>query len=54
MRALNAGQPQKRSLSDIVVITNNLRVIRNARRFYYALNHVVKVQCRIFGVALLT
>ncbi|EHZ2848887.1 DUF3265 domain-containing protein [Vibrio vulnificus] len=36
------------------MLTNNLRVIRNARRFYYALNKVFKVQCWTFGVALLT
>ncbi|MCS0347591.1 DUF3265 domain-containing protein [Vibrio diabolicus] len=35
-------------------LTNNLRVIRNAWRFYYALSHVFRVQCCSFGVALLT
>ncbi|EHY0994015.1 DUF3265 domain-containing protein [Vibrio vulnificus] len=35
-------------------LTSNLRVIRNALHFYYALSHVVMVQCRHVGVALLT
>ncbi|MBE3701085.1 DUF3265 domain-containing protein [Vibrio parahaemolyticus] len=35
-------------------ITNFLRVIRNARHFYYALRLVFKVVCGSFGIALLT
>ncbi|OUD43195.1 hypothetical protein BS624_23430, partial [Vibrio parahaemolyticus] len=36
------------------VITNCLRVIRNAWYFYYALILVVKVVCGSSGIALLT
>ncbi|EHH1173996.1 TPA: DUF3265 domain-containing protein [Vibrio parahaemolyticus] len=36
------------------LITNNLRVIRNARQFYYAFSYVIMAQCRSVGVALLT
>ncbi|NMS29991.1 DUF3265 domain-containing protein, partial [Vibrio parahaemolyticus] len=35
-------------------ITNNLRVIRHAWHFYYALVLVVKAVCGSFGIALLT
>ncbi|NOH67111.1 DUF3265 domain-containing protein [Vibrio rotiferianus] len=35
-------------------LTNNLRVIRNAWHFYYALVLVFKVVCGGFGIALLT
>ncbi|MCX2793151.1 DUF3265 domain-containing protein [Vibrio sp. Sgm 5] len=35
-------------------LTNNLRVIRNAWHFYYALNCVFKSKYCRFGVALLT
>ncbi|MBE4195992.1 DUF3265 domain-containing protein [Vibrio parahaemolyticus] len=35
-------------------LTNCLRVIRNARHFYYALVLVFKVVCGDFGIALLT
>ncbi|MBE4431547.1 DUF3265 domain-containing protein, partial [Vibrio parahaemolyticus] len=35
-------------------ITICLRVIRNARHFYYALVLVVKVVCSSIGIALLT
>ncbi|MCC4856782.1 DUF3265 domain-containing protein [Vibrio lentus] len=34
--------------------TNCLRVVRNARHFYYALGLLVKVLCDGFGIALLT
>ncbi|EIB6495243.1 DUF3265 domain-containing protein [Vibrio parahaemolyticus] len=36
------------------VLTNNLRGIRNAWHFYYALILVIKVVCGSIGVALLT
>ncbi|EGQ7810880.1 DUF3265 domain-containing protein [Vibrio parahaemolyticus] len=36
------------------VLTNNLRGIRNAWHFYYALISVIKVVCGSIGVALLT
>ncbi|AXY01325.1 DUF3265 domain-containing protein [Vibrio alfacsensis] len=36
------------------LITNYLRVIRNAWHFYYALRLVFKVVCGSFGIALLT
>ncbi|MBM4841875.1 DUF3265 domain-containing protein [Vibrio parahaemolyticus] len=36
------------------VLTNNLRGIRNAWHFYYALFLVIKVVCGSIGVALLT
>nr|WP_242531851.1 DUF3265 domain-containing protein [Vibrio alginolyticus] len=36
------------------VLTNCLRVIRNAWHFYYALRLVFKVACRSLGIALLT
>ena len=36
------------------VLTNCLRVIRNAWHFYYAVVLVVKVVCGSFGIALLT
>ncbi|ELB1140088.1 TPA: DUF3265 domain-containing protein [Vibrio parahaemolyticus] len=35
-------------------ITNCSRGIHNAWHFYYALNLVIKVVCRGFGIALLT
>ncbi|EGR1514555.1 DUF3265 domain-containing protein, partial [Vibrio vulnificus] len=35
-------------------LTNCLRVIRNAWRFYYALRLVFKVVCGSFSIALLT
>ncbi|MBE5155710.1 DUF3265 domain-containing protein [Vibrio parahaemolyticus] len=35
-------------------MTNNLRVIRHAWYFYYALVLVVKVACGNFGIACLT
>ncbi|EHH1283387.1 DUF3265 domain-containing protein [Vibrio parahaemolyticus] len=35
-------------------LTNNLRVIRHAWHFYYALALVIKVLCRSFGIACLT
>nr|WP_269469515.1 DUF3265 domain-containing protein [Vibrio diabolicus] len=35
-------------------ITNNLRVIRHAWHFYYALVSVVKVACGSIGIACLT
>ncbi|EGU0168961.1 DUF3265 domain-containing protein [Vibrio parahaemolyticus] len=35
-------------------MTNCLRVIRNARHFYYALRLMFKVVCGSFGIALLT
>ncbi|EGR3967548.1 DUF3265 domain-containing protein [Vibrio cholerae] len=35
-------------------LTNCLRVIRNAWRFYYALAYVFNVVCGGFGIALLT
>nr|WP_232460240.1 DUF3265 domain-containing protein [Vibrio syngnathi] len=35
-------------------LTRRLRVIRNAWHFYFALIPVFKVQCRGFGIALLT
>ncbi|AXB34725.1 DUF3265 domain-containing protein (plasmid) [Vibrio campbellii] len=35
-------------------MTNNLRVIRHAWHFYYALNLVIKVVCGGIGIALLT
>nr|WP_238336768.1 DUF3265 domain-containing protein [Vibrio sp. S12_S33] len=35
-------------------ITKRLRVIRNAWHFWLALISVSKVQCRNFGIALLT
>ncbi|EHH2451363.1 DUF3265 domain-containing protein [Vibrio vulnificus] len=35
-------------------MTNNLRVIRHARHFWYALVLVVKVVCGSFGIACLT
>ncbi|MBE4431562.1 DUF3265 domain-containing protein [Vibrio parahaemolyticus] len=37
-----------------VQLTICLRVIRNARHFYYALVLVVKVVCSSIGIALLT
>ncbi|EHH2570834.1 DUF3265 domain-containing protein [Vibrio parahaemolyticus] len=36
------------------MLTNCLRVIRNAWHFYYALPLVFKVLCGSFGIALLT
>ncbi|MCR9855955.1 DUF3265 domain-containing protein [Vibrio parahaemolyticus] len=36
------------------MLTNNLRGIRNAWHFYYALISVIKVVCGSTGVALLT
>ncbi|MBM4969030.1 DUF3265 domain-containing protein [Vibrio parahaemolyticus] len=36
------------------VLTNNLRVIRHAWHFYYALVLVVKVVCGSIGIACLT
>nr|WP_102307244.1 DUF3265 domain-containing protein [Vibrio lentus] len=36
------------------MLTNCLRVVRNARHFYYALGLLVKVLCGGFGIALLT
>ncbi|MBM4873849.1 DUF3265 domain-containing protein [Vibrio parahaemolyticus] len=36
------------------ILTNCLRVIRNAWHFYYALRSVVKVVCGGIGIALLT
>ncbi|MBE3928703.1 DUF3265 domain-containing protein [Vibrio parahaemolyticus] len=36
------------------VLTNNLRVIRHAWHFYYALALVVKVVCGGIGIACLT
>ncbi|EHH1111109.1 DUF3265 domain-containing protein [Vibrio parahaemolyticus] len=36
------------------MLTNCLRVIRNARHFYYALLLVFKVACSSFCIALLT
>ncbi|EXJ39981.1 hypothetical protein D047_5065 [Vibrio parahaemolyticus VPTS-2010_2] len=36
------------------LLTNCLRVIRNAWHFYYALGFVVKVVCGNIGIALLT
>ncbi|NAW94651.1 DUF3265 domain-containing protein [Vibrio sp. V42_P2S4T144] len=38
----------------VIVLTNCLRVIRNAWRFYYALCLVFKVVCGSIGIALLT
>ncbi|ELB7608843.1 TPA: DUF3265 domain-containing protein [Vibrio parahaemolyticus] len=35
-------------------ITKRLRAIRNAWQFLFALSKVFKVQCRYFGIALLT
>ncbi|MCR9385267.1 DUF3265 domain-containing protein [Vibrio metoecus] len=39
---------------DIINLTNNLRGIRNAWHFYYALILVIKAVCSGIGVALLT
>ncbi|MBM4941727.1 DUF3265 domain-containing protein [Vibrio parahaemolyticus] len=36
------------------MLTNNLRVIRHAWHFYYALVLVVKVACGSIGIACLT
>ncbi|EGQ8518319.1 DUF3265 domain-containing protein [Vibrio parahaemolyticus] len=36
------------------VLTNCLRVIRNAWHFYYAVAYVIKVLCGSFCIALLT
>ncbi|MCS0128881.1 DUF3265 domain-containing protein [Vibrio alginolyticus] len=36
------------------VLTNCLRVIRNARHFYFAVAYVIKVSCGSFCIALLT
>ncbi|MBM5346324.1 DUF3265 domain-containing protein [Vibrio parahaemolyticus] len=41
-------------MEEIVVITNNLRVIRHAWHFYYAFVLVVKVVCGSIGIACLT
>ncbi|MBE4467410.1 DUF3265 domain-containing protein [Vibrio parahaemolyticus] len=41
-------------MEEIVVITNCLRVIRNAWHFHYALRSVFQVVCGSFGIALLT
>ncbi|MDF4434319.1 DUF3265 domain-containing protein [Vibrio parahaemolyticus] len=38
----------------MVNITSNLRGIRNAWHFYYAVIFVIKVVCGGFGIALLT
>ncbi|MCB8889570.1 DUF3265 domain-containing protein [Halomonas malpeensis] len=35
-------------------MTSCLRVIRNARHFYYALRFLFKVVCSGYGIALLT
>ncbi|MBD1567647.1 DUF3265 domain-containing protein [Vibrio sp. S12_S33] len=51
--ALNCLFESKKRTSKIH-ITKRLRVIRNAWHFWLALISVSKVQCRNFGIALLT
>ncbi|TXX66570.1 DUF3265 domain-containing protein [Vibrio cholerae] len=36
------------------MLTNNLRVIRNAWHFYFTVTYVIKVLCGSFFIALLT
>ncbi|EOX4449603.1 hypothetical protein ACK6W9_004612 [Vibrio alginolyticus] len=47
-------QNRENEVQNRTILTNCLRVIRNAWHFYYALRLVFKVVCGDFGIALLT
>ncbi|HAS8547621.1 TPA: DUF3265 domain-containing protein [Vibrio vulnificus] len=46
--------PPRNSVAHRRAITNNLRVIRHAWHFYYALALVIKAVCGDIGIARLT
>ena len=52
--AIRLGGRKYRCSLGVDLLTNCLRVIRNAWHFYYALVLVVKVVCGSIGIALLT